>query len=70
MKLPYPLTWLALVAMWLALAREPWTWRQVLSRRLFPGRHRLPGVWRKLYWRDWPTPVLPTNLRHRLRHAA
>jgi hypothetical protein len=57
-------------AMWLGLARAPWTWRQVLSRRLFPRRHRLPGVWRELYRRDWLTPVLPTNLRHRLRHAA
>jgi hypothetical protein len=57
-------------AMWLGLAQAPWTWRQVLSRRLFPRRHRLPGVWHELYWREWPTPVLPTNLRHRLRHAS
>ena len=56
-------------AMRLGLAMEPWTWRGLLSRRLFPGRSDLCGVWRLLYRRDWTTPVLPTNLRHRLRHA-
>ena len=56
-------------AMRLGLARHPWTWRQVLSRRLFPKRHHLPGLWRDLYRRDWTTPVLPTNLLHRLKQA-
>jgi hypothetical protein len=54
----------------LDLTRKPWTWRQLLSRRLFPKRHRLPRLWSDLYRRDWPTPVLPTNHRHRLKHAA
>ena len=57
-------------AMRLALVDSPWTWTQALSRRLFPGRLRLPPVWRELYLRNWTTPVLPTNLRHDLRHAA
>jgi len=57
-------------AMRLALSAEPWTWRQVLARRLFPRRARMPRVWRVLYRRDWTTPVLDTNLRHRRRHAA
>ena len=43
-------------AMRLGLAIEPWTWRRVLSRRLFPARETLPQVWRNLYRRDWTTP--------------
>jgi len=57
-------------AMRLNLSDQPWTWRRVLSRRLFPRRLQLPRVWREIYRRDWTTPVLDTNLRHRCRHAA
>ena len=57
-------------AMRLGLSDRPWTWRRVLSRRLFPHRLNLSRVCRELYWRNWTTPILPTNLRHRLRHAA
>ena len=57
-------------AMRLRLTAAPWTWRKTVSRRLFRGRLRLQPVWRDLYQRDWTTPVLPTNLRHDLRHAA
>jgi len=56
-------------AMRVGLTSEPWTWRRVLARRLFPGREPLPPVWRELYRRDWTTPVLPSNTRHRLAHA-
>jgi len=56
-------------AMRLGLATERWSWRRVLARRLFPGRERLPRAWRDLYNRDWTTPTLPANTRHRLRHA-
>ena len=56
-------------AMRLRLAAEPWSWRRVLARRLFPGRERLPPTWRDLYRRDWTTPTLPSNTRHRLRQA-
>jgi hypothetical protein len=56
-------------AMRLGLSREPWSWRRVLARRLFPGRESLPPAWRDLYRRDWLTPLLPVNARHRLRHA-
>lgn len=56
-------------AMRLGLATEPWTWRRILSRRLFPARQKLPKVWRELYSRDWITPVLPSNTSHRLVHA-
>lgn len=57
-------------AMSIGLTVEPWTWRRVLSRRLFPGRSDLTPVLRDLYWRRWLTPILPTNRLHRLRHAA
>lgn len=56
-------------AMRLGLATEPWSWRRALARRLFPARETLPRVWRDLYRRDWTTPVLPSNSRHRLAHA-
>jgi transposase-like protein len=56
-------------AMRVGLAREPWSWRRTLARRLFPERELLPGVWRDLYRRDWTTPSLSSNTRHRLRHA-
>jgi len=56
-------------AMRLGLAQEPWSWKRTLARRLFPAREKLPRVWRDLYRRDWTTPVLPSNTRHRLRQA-
>ena len=56
-------------AMRLGLATEPWSWRRTLARRLFPAREHLPRAWRDLYRRDWITPVLPSNTRHRLTHA-
>jgi len=57
-------------AMRLGLSDQPWSWRRVLSRRLFPHRARMPRLWRELYQRDWTTPILSTNTRHRRRHAA
>ena len=56
-------------AMRLGLATEPWSWRRTMARRLFPARETLPRAWRDLYRRDWITPVLPSNTRHRLTHA-
>ena len=56
-------------AMRLGLTGEPWTWRRVLSRRLFPARERLSPLERLLYTRGWLTPALPTNQLHQLRHA-
>jgi len=43
-------------AMRVGLTTEPWTWRRVLSRRLFPGRVFLPKSWIDLYRRAWITP--------------
>jgi hypothetical protein len=56
-------------AMHVGLVRAPWSWSHALARRLFPGRETLPPVWRELYRRDWTSPTLRSNTRHRLRHA-
>jgi len=54
-------------AMLAGVTDRPWTWRRVLSRRIFPTREAVGGVWRTLYRRDWVTPALGKNLRHRGR---
>jgi len=56
-------------AMRKGLAREPWSWRRLLARRLFPGRLPVPDAWSEIYRRDWTTPNLPSNARHDLRLA-
>jgi transposase-like protein len=56
-------------AMRLGLTDRPWSWERVLGRRLFPDREKLAGVWRELYRRDWTTPELPSNARHRKAFA-
>ncbi len=53
----------------LGLTDRRWNWRRVLSRRLFYNRTRLPEPWPELYRRDWTTPLLPSNARHRLLRA-
>jgi len=56
-------------AMALGLTTEPWDWRKVLSRRLFPARQPTPATWAFLYRRLWTTPLFPTNSRHQLKRA-
>jgi hypothetical protein len=56
-------------AMQLGLTDAPWTWKRLLSRRLFFHRLQLPGAWRSLYRRLWTTPVLPSNTTHDLARA-
>jgi transposase-like protein len=56
-------------AMRKGLTREPWSWSRLLARRLFPGRLPVPDSWREIYRRDWTTPTLPSNTRHRLQLA-
>jgi hypothetical protein len=53
----------------LQLTSEPWTWRHVLARRLFPARQHITPTESTLYRREWITPVLPNNRTHTLRHA-
>jgi transposase-like protein len=56
-------------AMLLGLASEPWDWRRVLSRRLFPTRESVSQVMWRLYRRAWTTPAFPRNTHHQLTHA-
>ena len=56
-------------AMSIKLTDEPWTWKRVLSHRLFFDRTDLPETWSRLYRREWTTPVLESNARHALRRA-
>lgn len=56
-------------AMHLGLALEPWTWGQVLTRRLFPWRERIPPGWEKVYRREIQTPQVGRNHRHELSYA-
>ena len=53
----------------LGLTDRPWSWRDVLSRRRFPGRIRMPAGWMKVYRRGWITPAVGRNLPHTLRLA-
>jgi hypothetical protein len=51
------------------LTDRRWNWSRVLARRLFYHRAQLPEPWPELYRRDWTTPLLDSNARHRLRRA-
>jgi transposase-like protein len=56
-------------AMTVGLTRSRWSWSRVFARRLFPDLESPAEVWLELYRRDWLTPALPANTRHRLIHA-
>jgi len=56
-------------AMVLGLAREPWSWSRVLSRRLFAWRQPVPESWRTVYRRELITPEIGPNTLHALKNA-
>jgi transposase-like protein len=56
-------------AMWLGLTDAAWDWRRLLAQRLFPSRLKVPEAWMRIYRRDWITPAVGVNQRHRLRNA-
>ena len=56
-------------AMCVGLADQPRTWRQILSRRLFPARIDVPEGWMRIYRREWVTKAIGTNGRHDLVNA-
>ena len=56
-------------AMRLELTTRPWSWSDVLARRLFPARLEVPVPWMRIYRREWITPAVGRNTRHELRHA-
>jgi hypothetical protein len=53
----------------LEITPRPWSWKDVLARRLFPGRLTVPEPWMRIYRREWITPAVGRNLPHDLRHA-
>jgi transposase-like protein len=56
-------------AMRVGLTDARWDWRRVFARRLFVARETVPHVWRQIYRRDWTSPMLAVNTRHRLVYA-
>jgi len=56
-------------AMLAGVTDRPWTWQRVLSRRIFPAREAVGGAWKAIYRRDWVTPALGTNARHRVKYC-
>ncbi len=56
-------------AMRLGLLERPLRVADVLARRLFPSRLRLPERWARYYWRQTPTRLIPHGTSHRLRLA-
>ena len=56
-------------AMVLGLADRPLTWKQILRRRLFPSRIKVPEGWMKVYRREWITKAIGTNRPHDLVNA-
>jgi hypothetical protein len=51
-------------AMYLGATPVPWSWRQVLARRLFPQQLRVPAEWLRIYRRELTTPDVGRNTRH------
>jgi transposase-like protein len=56
-------------AMQVGLTGERWSWKRLLSKRLFFDRIELSEVRARLYRREWITPVLASNARHQARLA-
>jgi hypothetical protein len=56
-------------AMRLGIASRMWSWCDVLARRRFPDRIRLPDGWMKIYRRGWITPAVGRNCVHDLKYA-
>ena len=51
----------------LGLTEGPWSWKRVLSRRLFFDREDPAEPWPLLYQRRWTTPLLQSNALHELQ---
>jgi transposase-like protein len=56
-------------AMQVGLTSQRWSWKRILSRRLFPNREKVPELCQILYRREWPTPLLQSNRLHHLKYA-
>jgi transposase-like protein len=53
----------------LGLTGGPWSWTELLHRRLFFRRQPMPELWQTLYRRMWETPVLGSNSIHDAKYA-
>jgi hypothetical protein len=53
----------------LGLTSMPWTWRQVLGRRRFVTRQKVPREWLRIYRRELVTRIIGKNCRHELVNA-
>ena len=56
-------------AMQLGLTDKPLSWEELLSERLLPSRISLSESWMQIFNRNWVTPELGRNTRHRRVHA-
>ncbi len=57
-------------AMAIGAAMRPLRWTEILRRRLFPGRVRMPRRWKHYYWRRVKTPIMgSTQAIHACRYA-
>ena len=56
-------------AMELGLADQRWTWRTLLSQRLFPERVHVEERWMVLYRQEMVTPAVGHNLLHAASNA-
>ena len=56
-------------AMLVGLVNRRVLWKELLARRLFPGRTTLSSSWSAIYRRELITPAVGRNLRHDLVHA-
>jgi len=56
-------------AMRLGLTDKPLGWGALLAERLLPSRVPLSESWRHIFERNWVTPELGRNTRHRRVHA-
>ena len=57
-------------AMRLGLTDHRLTPKEVLARRLFPGRVKLPERWSEYYWGRVQSREVPNGRQHTLRYAA
>lgn len=55
--------------MLVGLTTEPWTWDQVLAKRLFPTKVKLPELWLKVYKREIVTAGLKVNRKKTNLHV-
>ncbi|MFH1144651.1 MAG: hypothetical protein V1774_08925, partial [Candidatus Eisenbacteria bacterium] len=60
----------ASAAMALGLLKHRWSWKKILSQRLFPGHQSLSSRWQDYYWRRVPSAIYGSRqAQHACRYA-